>query len=387
MLSSGTPLAPIVIWGDDGTIWPLVHADSIATITHGDARYFWSGDDYWIVHRMKFRAMDDGYGAISASKTSMLIDNCQFVEFTGATDPGIYLQLGARLTMRACVFHGNVIGEDGTNTGTGVTNIGGYHELWRCTFDDMTNALLSSYATHTYAYECDVGVNQANTNDALSNAGWIVFLGGSIPNASYDNTVNYWHGGTRVYGLDGSKRVTWLEDAEVQMLQTDYTTLHSGGGAYSLAAAFAANENTGPTSPWYLAEYAVYADSAETRTYTMYAYRDAAWTPLPSATELRLEVIAWDADSLKITSSTETLVDSLAWYSLSAEVTPNHNGTVFVRLVCEDYDADGVLYVDPKLTATGETYHEMFAPLGPDLAFFYTAPAGDYQYGRIIIVN
>jgi hypothetical protein len=67
---------------------------------------------------------------------------------------------------------------------------------------------------------------------------------------------------------------------------------------------------------------------------------------------------------------------------------PNHKGPVQIELWLATYDATAgaYLHVDPRLLATGETYHETFMWGMPDLAYMYTPAAGGNR-GRIIFVN
>lgn len=386
VVSDGWADDPIVLLGDDGTVWPSTPAASMSTIIPGNYNMTWTSEFFWEVENIHWRDMTHYTGAISLGACAITFTDCVFTHTDQPAEVMIRLAAeGARCKIVNCVFDGGTVGVNDTNHSYALTNEGGFLEVWDSQFDDLYAAAYLNCGTGVYFYRCEFGAHDGPNNETVYNHGGYAYIIGCDTANETDlcnNATDYANGGLYLYGLDASKRPYFLFDMQERYLESDYDNARSGGGDYALA--LKATENWWSEHwPWYVMEYSVWADSAETRTYSIWAKRDANWDPAPSASQLYLEAIYWDADTLKTTKSTATL-STTNWTELSiADLTPNHAGTVHLRLAFGDYDANGIIYFDPRLTATGETYHEVTNFGMPGLAFMYMPTTK----GQIIILN
>lgn len=393
---SGTDTGgPIVVWADDGTVWPNAPAGN-PKITHGAHKIYHDADNYWEwkgTHHYNYTEncfkVDDCVNWVCHDclfeKANALYDYAIFL--SDANDPNGYIRI------ENCQFDGNSIGADEVDNGSGIFDIDGCGDLLvrGCTFDGFQKAVFLARYGATLFVECAFGQIEANTLDTYKQNvhGFWRFINCDFNN--YTNTDDSFVGaifksGMVYLNLDGSKRPYMFMDTETWDMQTNYTVVHAGGAPYSLEfdAFLKGTEGLSEWSPLSLLDYSVHADSAESRTYTLYARRDTLWSK-PTASQLYLQVEYMGAsDSLHIVTSTEQLWAADTWYGLScATISPSHKWPVHVTLYVAHYDADGTLYFDPELVATGEDYNATFHWGLPDLAYHYTAPSG----GQIIIIN
>jgi len=406
LTNDGTASNPIVLMGDATHRFWQTAADSAITggrpvFTPATDYYFdQTSDYYWEAHNLAF----DEYTLYcwNGASAGLWIDNCAFTNANHATaDYALYLTSNegtARVTN--CIFDGGAIGADDANNygvairaGANLSNT----LVDNCTFCDMGTALYSGaiYATNcTFGPSGSDGANTAD-NGTIQHPG-VFIVGGTMQNnsllsASYNIPV------ARYY-IDASKRpMCYFETGYLAAATSNYTTVHGGGAPYSIEYSVT-NTNVGTMNPVRLMEFAVYADSAEVRTYTMSVLRNVGFDA-PTAAQLYLEATYQTTDvggvcTVTTAKSTEVMAGGTTdstWTDLTVATPanmPHHDGPVMLTLWLKTYDATAgaYLYVDPLLVATGELYHATFNWGLPDLAYNYV-PAGGGNRGRIIIVN
>ena len=396
VVSDGTQDAAIVVWGDaDRTVtglsadrwWPNDDPGSRATITCGAYQLAFDLDECWLVRRITWDANTEY--AIGATRSARIeICDCVITDLAASADYGIYAYAGGQVYLRDCAF-------DGGGQGVGIyAAYGALVECRGCTFDDLTHGIESLHAP-VDVINCEFGQTSNNVaadiRVAQQGGAPVRVFGGLFD----DNTLLVDAGSAAYYNpcavisryyVDAAKRPMCFVNAQECEAVANYTIHRSGGARYSIALTTPIANAPGVFAPAPVLDYAVYADSAETRTYSLYAWRDVNWDPAPAATGLRIELSYQYADTIRSEYSTATLVADSTWYALSvADVSPQHDGPVNLILWLGDYDADGKIHIDPRLVATGESYHETFDWGGPALAYLYEAPSGGAR--RVIIIN
>ena len=406
LFMDGTASNPCVIMGDTGKLthrhWTTA-ADTAAArpvFTPASDYYFnQTSDHHWKVHGIAF----DEYTLYcwNGSSVGLSIDNCTFTNANHATaDIALYL-VGCEGTARItnCIFDGGSVGsDDATNLGIGIRTAAGTHLTFvdNCTFHDMATAL---YGGGIYATNCSfgtVGLDGSNTADNGTPAQPGVFIiGGSLTGNTL--LVGSYQTPVARYYLDASKRpMAYFETGYIAGATSNYTTVHAGGAPYSIEYSVTST-SVGTMNPVKLMDFAVYADSAEVRTYTISVLRNVGFDA-PTAAQLYLEATYQTTDvggvcTVTTAQSTEVMsggtTDS-TWTNLTVATPanmPNHKGPVQLTLWLKTYDATAgaYLYVDPKLVATGESYNATFNWGLPDLAYNYTAPAAGNK--RVMIIN
>lgn len=380
-ISDGTAAAPIVVVADDGTHWP--DSTGTPTLTCNASYIYANTDDYWHIDGLAFDTYTL-YCIYWRNSRGSMASNCTFTNPAAATDYAIYAN-GASGVVVDCVFDGNAIGSDGTNNGSGLYTVNqGHIFATGCTFDGFADAIEGTSGLIRVSGG-SFGQTEANTTDATMGSVW----GGSeiqMYNCTLTDMTKLsgtaWMGELGCYWRDGSHRPAFRHRRGTVILEQDYDTVNSGGGEYSIK--LTAASEVGTTNPAQILDYSVDCDSAEVRTYVVAVRRDTNWGTAPTAATLYLEV-TYQGDGVTSTStSTAVLTNADTWYDLSvADVSPFHAGPVQITLWLKAYDSTGRLYIDPRLTATGEEYRETFHWGTPSLAYFYTAPSG----GQIIIIS
>lgn len=387
IISDGTATAPIVVWGDgSGTganrWWPNDSADSTATITTGAYLVQVTTDHHWIFNHLDFEGITNKGIAVSSS-WGCKVHACRFSGFASTSaDYGIYAST-SDIVVTDCAFDTDFTGDAGTNYGRGIAlTSAAWGRITNCTFDDVNSGLYAG-AGKLEVVDCEFGQTNPNTYDGNAAGGNIGFLDCIFVDSDGTHYTGTQSSATiSVLYLDDSKRPMTYQQSGNYTLTSDYSEVRDGSGAYSLLLE-STNVSMGERNPFRM-EYAVHSDSGEVRDYAVYCWRDVNW-PAPTASELYLEVRYWDADSLKESVSTATLVEDSTWHALTVSgIAPNHAGPVHVALWCKDYDANGKILIDPRMTATDETYHETSYWGQPMLSYLYTAPAAG---SRIMMIQ
>lgn len=392
LAGDGTASLPVVIWGDGpGTgpnrYWAHDTGDSTATITCNGYQLQAQTDDNWHVHGIVFDTITEYAIAVNISGLFQ-ITRCSFTGMAASSDYGIYVGNNVgNVDVQECTFNGGGQGV-GLYVASGVARVSG------SSFDHCTNGAEVVNGRIDLA-NCSFGQSTANVSaDVKLNGyatGYARILGGALTNNTGlvdGNTGGFTAPSAFIsrYYRDGSQRPMVFVNSQNWEMLSSYSVLHSGGAGYSLGYTTPIAAEPGVYKKVAVWSTAVNADSAETRTYSLFAYRDANWGSDPGADGLYLECQYQYGDSIRSERSTQTLSSSETWTELSiADVSPQHKGPVILTLWLGAYDADGVIYVDPKPTGTGEAWEPTNYYGIPDLAGLYSAPTSGNP--RVIIVN
>ena len=376
----GTVNAPIVVLGDDGTVWPNDPAGYPNIRCDQYKLYHASGDHYWHYEHLTF----DEYTTMAAyllDCQGIRFSDCRITNANASNDYGIQLYRSVGVIIEDCVFDGGAIDNDDTNYGRGINAMsGGDYLIRNCSFDDFVVGVYSDNG-FLELLQCRFGQDDfPNTTDAQGVNTGIRMLGGLANNTLFATG----RGGSvaRTY-LDGSKRPMMHYKGYGWTTTADYDTVHSGGAPFSLKVTGVTN-TVGYIRPVKILDYGVHADSGQSLDFTISGYRAVTWGSAPTAAQLYVEASYWDADTIATAQSTAVLTNASEWVSLTVSgVTPNHKGTVQVALWLACYDTDGVLYFDPELVVPGNDYNAISWWGLPFLAYDYTAPSG----GQIIIIH
>lgn len=380
--SDGATDALIVLLKDDGTHWP--DSSGTPTITCKQYNIQFITDMWWKFDGLKFYEISEHALYLNVTPP-VIIANCEFDSLVAANDYFVYANSSCLVHFDNCTF-------DGKGTGQGIyVRSGSRLRLRGCSFDDLSYGI-QMLNGNVEVDSCSFGNSASNTVDIFGGGaycGTVKVQGGSFADgnskigtgsASYKHgIVNHWF--IREY-VDGSNRPMLFADLQEVDLLTNYDSTRVGGGAYSLAMTCNLADVLHVTKPRHVLDLIAYADSGESRDYTIYCKRADTWDTAPTASELYLEARYYDGTSWKTAVSTATLDNDATWYALTvSSVEPAKDGGVGIRLYLGDYDSDGTIYIDPTLVATGEEYHEVFHWGLPDLAYSYTGG------GQIILVN
>ncbi|MBE9509126.1 MAG: right-handed parallel beta-helix repeat-containing protein [Chloroflexi bacterium] len=379
----GTAGAPIVVWADDGTVWPSSPSGT-PTITCNANCLRINADEYWHIHGLAFDTIT-AQAMWLQSCQAVKVTNCNFTNFAAGNDYGIKCTYVQYASITDCVFDGGTVGPDDANQGTMCRIEASEVHARKLTINDALIGIDCYTAGRIYIRNSDLGQDRANTTDFTISYGGGIYGMDVACNTADDGAEVAAPLGTPVQlvNLDASKRPVLWARGEHASIDSDYGIVHSGGADYSLKLSSQTVEAASIMAPWEIMLLAVHADSAESRDYTIWAYRDVNF-PEPAAANLFLEVMYWDADTLKTSVSTATIANDSTWTALTVSgISPNHAGPVTCRLVLKTWDADGYLYFDAELVATGEDYNATFLWARRDLAYHYTAPSG----GQVIIIN
>lgn len=385
--------AVIVVQGDYGAHFQIAGwttaGDSAATAPVFDVGTYslvFTGDDYWELNHIKFTNCSDA--CVKSATTACLgfrcID-CSFYSFGGATNYGLQLQVMTGLAVvDGCTFDGGDGVGDDTNYGRAIYPGTGRTIVTDCIFSDLSYGIVGTgSSTEVTVYNSTFGNPDANTIDVSSQ--WVRVIGGDLPASPLFTGVYSQPIGQFFLAAD-KKPMTYMESGTLDQATSDYSIVHGGGAAYSLKVR--TGSTCGLHNPVRLLDYTVDCDSAEARDYAIWVWRDVNWGTAPTAAELYLEVAYQTTDdggksAWAFAQSSATMVSDSTWTELEvAGVSPVHDGPVQLTLWLKDYDADGYIYVDPLLTATGESYHaaQFYAP---DLAYNYVTTG----LRRVLIIN
>ena len=145
----------------------------------------------------------------------------------------------------------------------------------------------------------------------------------------------------------------------IPVLQSDTSTLRSGGGNTSLLITPSIQIGTSEASRYLIFEYPIYATTTS-KTYTVYFKSNATadWTASPTAAECWLELEAWGHATnnfRKITKSTGALdftTDANYDQTLTVTVAPAQAGVAYLRLYYgkpKESAKDNKFFIDPKV--------------------------------------
>ena len=166
---------------------------------------------------------------------------------------------------------------------------------------------------------------------------------------------------------DGTPGVSWQHNTRsssntVPLVQSDTTTLRTGGNNISLLITPSTQLGKSEAGRFEVFEYPIYATTAS-KTYTVYFKSNATtdWTANPTASELWLELEAWGHATnnfRKITKSTGTVdftTNTNFDKTLAVTVAPAQAGVAYLRLYygkTKETSKANKFYIDPKVVIT-----------------------------------
>lgn len=343
---------PIILRGDDGTVWA---GDSggrpILDFAGNATEIIWYSDEYWRVEYLEFR---DGEGecldAYSGS-LAMQVHNCTFTDVSHETPvEGILLGDGGIVTN--CVI--------GAKATRGIRN-SRFCQVYDTTIDNCATGL--SVNAGAFLENVVLGGSIANTSDIDLYSGQIrgrnvVFNGASEVSMAYPTNPDQMS--VHIEDYDGVKGAwkAWFYTGILNSIASASTPDGTRAGGSTTVVKAAANAYASAYNPLKCAEFVKNQTGTGTPDVTVYIQPDNADTSVPDTqgadADVWVEVLAWDTATgayLRFDSRDKAAQDAQVDETWGAIVTENvevdATGTIIIRVWCKSEDT---FYIDPTIT-------------------------------------
>ncbi len=321
-------------------------------------------DNFWILQGIEWRSSTTASIFDCLANLSLLIKDCiaKGVSTTEIFDNGASGSGDLLVAKTRCLTYSSLL----------INQIGTSWKFKDCLFDGNSstpNVELSGQYGYVFWEECEfIGHTTADIRGGAQERGATRYLRNcSLNSATQFSALGNKAGGSSILFIedhDGALGATWQHSGRsvsntVPFMQSDTSTLRSGGGNVSILITPSIHVGTSEPGRFLIFEYPIYATTSS-KTYTVYFKSNATtdWTANPTAAECWLELEAWGHASnnfRKITKSTGALdftTDALFDQTLAVTVAPAQAGVAYLRLYYGKPKESGKankFYIDPKV--------------------------------------